>query len=208
MREILEFSPNVPAQVALAYGVGKTIETKFGERVMFTLADGRIMFLEPEVAEKVNELKLRANQPFFICKHRDGKRGSPVEWRAWLSPDLLAGEQPDGTFVVPANGNGKAAASVLPPAAVTAASKLPRTPSNGNGSKPMGPHGTAPAPSIDVQNGWARLLAQTNALVDVYAAALNYASEKHGNQVKADDVRCLLTTAYINQARNGGSHGA
>jgi len=45
------------------------------------------------------------------------------------------------------------------------------------------------------------------ALIDVYAAALNHASAKHGNAVKPEDVKTLLTTAFINLSK-GGAHAA
>lgn len=48
-----------------------------------------------------------------------------------------------------------------------------------------------------------RLVMETNALVDVYAAALKAASERHGNSVKPEDVRSLLVTAYINASKSG-----
>ena len=47
-----------------------------------------------------------------------------------------------------------------------------------------------------------RLVMETNALVDVYAAALKAASERHGNSVKPEDVRSLLVTAYINASKS------
>ena len=51
---------------------------------------------------------------------------------------------------------------------------------------------------------WAQaLLSHTNALVDVYAAALSNASTKHGNQVKPEDVRSLLVTVFIQRSRSG-----
>jgi hypothetical protein len=51
---------------------------------------------------------------------------------------------------------------------------------------------------------WAQsLLGQTNALVDVYAAALSTASTKHGNQVKPEDVRTLLVTVFIQRSKGG-----
>ena len=53
-----------------------------------------------------------------------------------------------------------------------------------------------------------RLVLETNALVDVYAAALKTASERHGNSVKPDDVRSLLVTAYINASKSGGRNAA
>jgi len=198
-RDIVEFSPNVPVQVALAYGAGKIIDTRIGQRVMFTLVDGRVMFLDLQAAQRINEIQPKPRQPFYVVKNQQSKRGSPVEWRAWISPDGTVGEQQDGTFVVP--GNGKAAASVAAPAAISAPSQE-RVPHFTHTSE-----STKPAPPIT--NGWAQfLLSQTNALVDVYAAALNYASLKHGNQVKPDDIRCLVTTAYIAQTRNGGPNVA
>jgi hypothetical protein len=55
---------------------------------------------------------------------------------------------------------------------------------------------------------WAQsLLEQANALVDVYAAALNSASTKHGNQVKPEDVRSLLVTVFIQRSKVG-TYGA
>jgi hypothetical protein len=64
---------------------------------------------------------------------------------------------------------------------------------NGNGNGNGSPHlETSPRPA------WAQyLLEETNALVDVYAAALNTASSRHGNQVKPEDVRTLLVTVFI-----------
>jgi hypothetical protein len=198
-RDIVEFSPNVPVQVALAYGAGKIVDTRMGQRVMFTLVDGRVMFHDVDFAQRINELRPEPREPFYIVRNQEAKRGSPVQWRAWRSPGSEVGEQGDGTFVVP--GNGKAAASVSAPAAISAPSQE-RVPDFTHTSE-----STKPAPPIT--NGWAQfLLSQTNALVDVYAAALNYASLKHGNQVKPDDIRCLVTTAYIAQTRNGGPNVA
>jgi len=83
-----------------------------GQRVMFTLVDGRVMFFDLDVAQRINELQPKPREPFYLVKNQQNKRGSPVEWRAWRSPDERAGEQGDGTFAVP---SGKAAASVQPP---------------------------------------------------------------------------------------------
>jgi hypothetical protein len=74
---------------------------------------------------------------------------------------------------------------------------------NGNGNGNGSPHlETSPRPA------WAQyLLEETNALVDVYAAALNTASSRHGNQVKPEDVRTLLVTVFIQRSK-GGTYGA
>jgi hypothetical protein len=68
----------------------------------------------------------------------------------------------------------------------------------------------APAPvAVPAAASWSQsLLAQTNALADVYAAALAYASERHGNAVKPDDIRALLTTAFISMTKSGGARNA
>lgn len=196
-REVLEFTPNVPVRVALAYAAGKTIESRFGERVMFTLSDGRVMFLDLGAAQKVNELKPRPNQPFYIVKNLESKRGSPVEWRAWPSPDADCGEQSNGTFVVPRDPERALPAPAPAAARITTPPMNPSSNANGNNKPPEpgmpGPH-----------QGWALfLLAQTEALIDIYAALLEYSSKKHGEAVKPDDVRTLLTTCWIAQTKNG-----
>jgi hypothetical protein len=50
------------------------------------------------------------------------------------------------------------------------------------------------------------ILGQTNALIDVYAAAVAY-SGKYGAAVKPEDVKTLLTTVFINLSK-GGAHAA
>jgi hypothetical protein len=61
-----------------------------------------------------------------------------------------------------------------------------------------------PAPVERKPAQWAStLLAQTNQLVDCYAAALQHAAQ-HGIQVKAEDVRSLLVTSFIQLSQNKG----
>jgi len=73
---------------------------------------------------------------------------------------------------------------------------------------------TAPARPVDqrlapaVAEFSARLVMETTALVDVYAAVLKTASERHGNAVKADDVRSFVVTAYINASKQGARNAA
>jgi hypothetical protein len=61
-----------------------------------------------------------------------------------------------------------------------------------------------PAPSV--QFPWAEfLLAQTRALTDVYAAAIDYAGKQHGNSIKPEDLRALMLSAFINLSQRGGT---
>jgi hypothetical protein len=87
LREPVEFPPNSPVLVALQYAGGKTIPTAKGERVMYTLADGRVMFLDPGQARQIAALGPKVREEFFISKQWSGKRGDPVEWTMWLAPE-------------------------------------------------------------------------------------------------------------------------
>jgi hypothetical protein len=68
-------------QVALKFDGGRDVDGRYGPQVLYTLADGRLMYLEPKAARRIGELKIRAGEPFFICK-REGKNGQKrtVEW--------------------------------------------------------------------------------------------------------------------------------
>src|ERR1035441_747751 len=93
--------------------------------------------------------------------------------------------------------NGKPGTSAGTPAPGRVAAPNGEQPvNNGNGNKPNGngaSHNGRPL-EPNIHQGWAQVLfGQTNALIDVYAAALNYAGTKHGNAVKPEDVKTLLT---------------
>ena len=106
-REVVEFPPNVPVTVALKYGHAKTVSSQYGERFMFSLADGRVMFLDPEVGGKIEALGINVRENFAITRKWD-EQTATTTWDV----ARLAGEQP-GTFVVPA-------VSSKPPASATA----------------------------------------------------------------------------------------
>jgi hypothetical protein len=78
---ILRFEDNTPVQVALKFDGGRDVDGRYGPQVLYTLADGRLMYLEPEAARRIGELKIRAGEPFSIGK-REGKNGQKrtVEW--------------------------------------------------------------------------------------------------------------------------------
>lgn len=97
-REVVDFPPNVPVTVALRYPQGKTVSGQYGERVMFTLTDGRVMFLDPEVAGRIESLGISVRESFTIARCSTGQKGASVTW------DIarIVGEQPNGTFVLQA----------------------------------------------------------------------------------------------------------
>jgi hypothetical protein len=95
-RQVVEFPPNIPVTVALKYGHAKTVSSQYGERFMFSLADGRVMFLDPEVGGKIEALGINVRENFSITRKWDEEKSES----SWDVARLL-GEQPNGTFVVP-----------------------------------------------------------------------------------------------------------
>jgi hypothetical protein len=82
MTEILRFEMNVPAEVALKNpGPGKPIEGRYGNRVMFTLADDRVMYVAPIVASQITDLGIQPGERFQVRKHlkKQGTRRL-IEW--------------------------------------------------------------------------------------------------------------------------------
>jgi hypothetical protein len=78
---ILRFEANTPVQVTLKYDGGRDVAGRYGPQVLYTLADGRLMYLEPKAARRIDELKITAGEPFSICKSevRTGQKRK-VEW--------------------------------------------------------------------------------------------------------------------------------
>ena len=237
-REVVKFVPSVPVEVALKYAMpGKVVSTRNGERVLFTLADNRVMFLDLGVARKVEDLGVNVREKFFVCMPPGGKKGA--EWNVWRSPEAaevavevapqlesasaeessLEQKLRESIELVKQGklgelGNGTfavpAGASAGTPAPVqSGASNGHQTSNNGHRST-NGKNGNG-APGQPESSGtplWAQsLLEQASALVDVYAAALSRASTKHGNQVKPEDVRSLLVTVFIQRSK-AGSYGS
>jgi hypothetical protein len=163
-REVIEFAQNVPVTVALRYNQGKHVAGQYGDRMMFSTTDGRIFFLDPFVACKIEAAGINVRESFTICKRWDGVQGSPMTWEI----ARVAGEQPNGTFAVPALP--EAAARPKPPASATAAT-------------PKG------ARSLLVQ--------EADLLVDSYAQVLDRALTTYQGRIKPDEVRSLLLSAYI-----------
>jgi hypothetical protein len=83
MTAILNFEINVPSEVALKYaGPGKPTEGRYGNRVMYTLSDDRVMYVPPIVASKIFDLGVQAGEAFQVCKQlkRQGQRRF-IDWQ-------------------------------------------------------------------------------------------------------------------------------
>jgi hypothetical protein len=103
---ILRFNTNTPVELALRWDDGKRVDGRYGEQVMYTLDDDRVMYVPPVVAQRIRELGIRAREAFEICKaelREDNRR-----WIEWRVRRIEEPRQPAGSGNAPA-----AAASVL-----------------------------------------------------------------------------------------------
>jgi hypothetical protein len=163
-REVVEFPANVPVTVALKYPQAKTVSSQYGERFMFSLADGRVMFLDPQVGGKIEALGVNVRENFTITRKWDEEKGAPLGWDV----ARLVGEQPNGTFVVPA-------VPSKPSASADVADPATRRQATANSS----------------------LVEEANSLVDSFAAVLEHALTNYQGRIKPEEAKALLITAYI-----------
>src|SRR5712671_5605047 len=80
---ILRFQINTPTEVALDCPQGTIVDGRYGDRVLFHLTDGRVMYVPPIVARKIEAQGIAPGEPFELCKTqvKNGRLRS-IEW--WL----------------------------------------------------------------------------------------------------------------------------
>ena len=172
-REVVEFPNNVPVTVALRYPHAKTVSSQHGERFMFSLSDGRVMFLDPEVGGKIEALGINVRENFSITRTWDEQK-SISTWEV----ARVAGEQPNGTLVVPSVETSGSAVTPKPPASAPTSIAAERR-----------------------QSASALLIDETNALVDAYAQILDRTLTTYQGRIKPEEARSLLVTAYIQRSK-------
>src|SRR5215831_740936 len=193
---ILRFQTNIPQELRLQSLEGRTVESQFGgQQHMFSSAEGAFYVSDTVgriLAEQFLQLGVRQGEPVDITKAEVSKGGGRkgIQWMV-SKVGFAPGEQRKGTFAVPA---------MQPPSELE--QKLAA-------SIAMVESRKAAAKSAGAPPDWAQvLLLQTNVLSDVYAAALAHASATHGNAIKPEDIRALLTTAFINLSKEANGRAA
>jgi len=224
--EKLTLTPNVPQQIALKFPDGKLVEGRYGDQMMYSLTNGQVMYLDTDIAAKINLLELRKNEPFMICKRWTGKKTDSPHLDIWrpdaasvateITPSAIDGEiatrrqevippmpaAPTVGRVVFANSPG---AGVAPPAPATAALQPPSY-NNGNGNKPVNgnrapsdgarPYAAAGIPAPPVKVGYDVALRR---ILRVTIAELRAAGEQWSDVARQD----LVSTLMIQAARDG-----
>ena len=192
MKERVVFEANVPVTATLAYADGLNVQGRFGDQVMYSLTDGRVMYVPPLVRDKLVELGIRQNEPFAICRaeRREGNRRF-VDW------------------VVQPN------SSAAPAQSATAHGDMPGSPADGgsgarvkpNGNGNGNGNGNSKAANAPTKSGTAEtaLRAALTASIDAALAAEQYASA-HGLSIRfgSEDLRAMALSLFIQHARDGG----
>jgi hypothetical protein len=207
----IKFETNEPTAVILRHPAGKIVDGRFGQQVYYTLASpaNSCMYVELDVAQKINLLEVQAGEVIVICK-----RNSKV-CDVWLSPETekmraakdygsieqrlrasvtAVNENRYATMRVPVLVGGGAGASVKPRAGADTPAPAAATQTNSNGHSNNGNSITRTSLSADAI-----------ALVDAFAAVLDYSLTTYQGRIKPEDVRSLLVTVFIGRQK-GGSH--
>jgi hypothetical protein len=129
---VLPFHLNVPTEVVLERPDGTLVPGRYGDRVMFKLADGRVMYVPPFVANKIHEAGVEVGEHFEVCKIQVRKdRRRAIEWvvRRLDSPQAepetpLERDLRASIDAVSANGNGNGHNGSGRPAAPAPTTKL------------------------------------------------------------------------------------
>ena len=189
MAETLKFRTNVPETIALAYTKGKEVEGAYGDQVMFTLQDGRRVYLDPWVAEKIDCLQLGRGELFTIVRREIQKSAGrkSIDFDVWRGADTAQAAAPQS---------------------------VPSTPRNGSSAIPHEkeqPQGTTAAPErltheLVASIGASRIELALCAAIDAAAKAEAHAKEK-GLSIRfgPEDVRAIGLSLFIAMDRGGNS---
>src|SRR5262249_54851776 len=87
MKEVVKFGIDTPVEVSLRFETGKHVEGRYGEQVMYSLLDNRVMYVPPYVDQRIRELAIAAGEPLLLCKQSktDGNR-KWIEWSVRRAP--------------------------------------------------------------------------------------------------------------------------
>lgn len=210
-KEYLRFIAGQPEKIALAYPQGIRKEGIYGPQMFYTLVDGRGLYLDEAVAQKIANAGIQPGQEFWLLKHKatgNGKHRRNV-WDLYLEdPTPQAGEtaiERDLRLSIHQVKTGRKRTSpAVTPIAPAVSSGEPGQVEQTSATGPKTQTAvTTAAEIVRKPPQWAEtLVSQTNELVDAYAACLDHAN-RHGVVVRADDVRTLLVTAFIGLSGRG-----
>ena len=187
MSDKVQFQTNVPVDVALKYNDGKEVTGQYGDQVLYTLTDGRVMYVPPIVKKKIDELGIGRGELFTITKaeKKNGTRRT-IEWA--VATDGSGDRKPQRRDQQP---NGTASAQRRGVAG--------SAPGNGSGHRPSSGN---EAKGFLVSGQGQFLLQALAAAVDVAAATERYATACGLDlQFTSEDLREIGLSIYTTGAK-------
>jgi hypothetical protein len=105
MSDIVKFEWDQPVEVALKYPDPKIFESQWGgERAMYSLTDGRVMYVDSLGAARIKSLDVQPGEMFFVVKRKNGRLTDYVAFREGQEPPA-----PDQRWSAPASAKPKPA---------------------------------------------------------------------------------------------------
>jgi hypothetical protein len=194
MKEVVRFAIDTPVEVALRFETGKHVEGRYGDQVMYSLLDNRVMYVPQYVEQRIRELAVAAGEPLQLCKQAktDGNR-KWVEWSVRRVP-----QQP-----LP-SGNETAAAGEVPTEAQNHRNGNTKAKVNGRAN---GAVQTALVPMPDQVSGagiTAMELALNGAAEIARRVEGRAAANSYSLRFSNEDIRAIALTIFIQTMREGG----
>ena len=187
MNEIIRFQPNVPVEIALKYSTGKRVQGRYGEQYFFSLVDGRAMYLDADVGERIHLQQFKPGERFTLVKQWNGQRGQPVRWD-------INRTTPDDQIVARLEESIRAVPPRRPPQSQSA----PPVETRGTGTYGPAPQ---PRPAIAAQTPPSRIPYNVafQEILQFVTAGLKQAGEQWNDEAKQG----LVSTVLIQAARDG-----
>lgn len=204
--EAVRFEPNVPQLCTIKFAQPRIVSGNWGERAMYTMCDGRVLFVDMEVASKIEMMDIHVAENFYICKRWSGAKGQAARWDIWLAPESEKARAKSEESDVEAQ---------LRDSLAYADYKK----NGANGAQPSAPGSPAPATSnqparvVAMQNhnsglassAWAdRIKERAQANIEIYWDLVEWAQSKFPGITK-NEIRAWAMNAMISCERSGGS---
>jgi hypothetical protein len=78
---LVQLQTNIPVEAALKYSDGKDVTGQYGDQVLYTLSDGRVIYVPSIVKKKIEKAGIARGELFSITKaeRKNGTRRT-IEW--------------------------------------------------------------------------------------------------------------------------------
>lgn len=192
--EVVRFAPNTPVEVALRFETGKHVEGRYGDQVMYSLLDNRVMYVPPYVEQRIRELAIAVGEPLHLCKQEktDGNQ-KWIEWSVKRAP-----QQPRSS------GNGTAATGQVLSEPQNHANGSTNGKANGKATGAVEKAATVIPNQITGSGITAMELALNGAAEIAQRVEGRAAARSYSLRFSNEDIRAMAVTIFIQAMRDGG----